>query len=126
MDAGLEAAQVNPIREALSRLGIDQTKAFVLHDQGPGLPAEKTGYDWLMDHIQSGTFSVLAVHDCTRISPQPQAVYNLIDAAVENDCRFISCAEGMDSNMSGFPQILDRLRMSSQLLSGEALAGSAT
>ncbi len=94
--------QEREVREALTRMGIDHSKAIVIHDEAES--ATKTFRDEfarLEAMMQAGQIGILAVDDQSRLSRADNA-FAFITDLVYSGGRFLSTGEGIDTEQTGW------------------------
>ena len=94
--------QEREVREALSRMDIDSSKATVVYDEAEsGTKVYRDEFERLNAMMRSGQIGILAVDDQSRLSRSDNA-FGFITDLVYMGGRFISTGEGIDTDQTGW------------------------
>ena len=94
--------QEREVREALTRMGIDHSKAIVIHDEAQsGTKVFRDGFAQLSEMMERGQIGILAVDDQSRLSRADNS-FAFITDLVYSGGRFISTGEGIDTEQTGW------------------------
>lgn len=94
--------QEREVREALTRMGIDHSKAIVIHDEAEsGTKVFRDEFARLNGMVESGQIGILAVDDQSRLS-RTDNTFAFITDLVYSGGRFISTGEGIDTEQTGW------------------------
>lgn len=94
--------QEREVREALTRMGIDHSKAIVIYDEAEsGTKVFRDEYARLKAMMECGQIGILAVDDQSRLS-RADNTFAFITDLVYSGGRFISTGEGIDTEQTGW------------------------
>ena len=94
--------QEREVREALTRMGIDHSKAIVIYDEAEsGTKVFRDQFERLDSMIKKGEIGILTVDDQSRLSRSDNA-FGFITDLVYSGGRFISTGEGIDTDQTGW------------------------
>lgn len=96
------ADQEREVRQVLTEMGIDTTTALVIHEEAQsGTREDRDGYQRIVQMMEAGEISILAVDDQSRLSRGGNAS-SAIQDLVYHGSRFISTGERIDTNDPGW------------------------
>lgn len=94
--------QEREVREALTRMGIDHSKAIVIYDEAEsGTKVLRDDFVRLKAMMESGQIGILAVDDQSRLS-RADNTFAFITDLVYMGGRFIATGEGIDTEQTGW------------------------
>ena len=94
--------QEREVREALTRMGIDHSKAIVIYDEAEsGTKVFRDDFVRLKAMMESGQIGILAVDDQSRLS-RADNTFAFITDLVYMGGRFIATGEGIDTEQTGW------------------------
>ena len=96
------ADQEREVRQALARMGIDDSNAIVIHDAGEsGTKTLRDEFQHLQQMVRAGEVGMLVVDDQARLTRANNA-YSFILDLVYAGGRFLSSGEGIDTMQPGW------------------------